>query len=38
VSNLTAIDPADVTPGMPVEVYFQTFDDDLVLHQFRPKA
>jgi uncharacterized OB-fold protein len=42
VSNLTGIDPADVRPGMPVEVYYQTFDgsgsDDLVLHQFRPSA
>ncbi|CQD13316.1 putative nucleic-acid-binding protein containing a Zn-ribbon [Mycobacterium europaeum] len=36
VSNLTGIDPADVTTGMPVEVYFQSFDDGLVLHQFRP--
>ena len=36
VSNLTGIDPADVTTGMPVEVYYQGFDNDLVLHQFRP--
>ena len=36
VSNLTGIDPADVTTGMPVEVYFQSFDDGLVLHHFRP--
>jgi uncharacterized OB-fold protein len=40
VSNLTGIDPADVTPRMAVEVYYQTFDgsgsEDLVLHQFRP--
>jgi uncharacterized OB-fold protein len=39
VSNLTGIDPPDVTVGMPVEVYYQTFDGadgDLVLHQFRP--
>ena len=36
VSNLTDIDPADVTVGMPVQAYFQTFDNDLVLHQFRP--
>ncbi|OBI05052.1 Zn-ribbon domain-containing OB-fold protein [Mycobacterium scrofulaceum] len=35
VSNLTGIDPADVRTGMPVEVYYQDFDD-LVLHQFRP--
>ncbi|BCZ23302.1 Zn-ribbon domain-containing OB-fold protein [Mycobacterium senriense] len=42
VSNLTGIDPADVRPGMPVEVYYQTFDgagsEDLVLHQFRPSG
>jgi uncharacterized OB-fold protein len=40
VSNLCEIAPADVEVGMPVEVYFQTFDSvdgkDLVLHQFRP--
>jgi uncharacterized OB-fold protein len=36
VSNLCDIDPADVTVGMPVEVCYQTFDNDLVLHQFRP--
>lgn len=39
VSNLCGIEPADVTVGMPVEVYYQTFDGaegDLVLHQFRP--
>ncbi|MGF2943923.1 Zn-ribbon domain-containing OB-fold protein [Mycobacterium sp. Lab-001] len=35
VSNLCDIDPADVTVGMEVEVFYQTFDD-LVLHQFRP--
>lgn len=38
VSNLTDIDPADITVGLPVEVYFQTFDGDLVLHQFRPRG
>ena len=36
VSNLCDISPADVTVGMPVEVFYRTFDDDLVLHQFRP--
>ena len=36
VSNLTGIDPADVTVGMPVEVHYAEFDGDLVLHQFRP--
>lgn len=38
VSNLTDIEPADVAPGMAVEVYYRTFDNDLVLHQFRPSA
>jgi uncharacterized OB-fold protein len=38
VSNLTDIDPSDVTVGMPVEVYYRTFDEDLVLHQFRPST
>ena len=38
VSNLTGTDPADVTVGMSVQVYYQTFDNDLVLHQFRPSA
>jgi hypothetical protein len=23
---------------MPIEVFYQTFDNDLVLHQFRPAA
>ena len=36
VSNLCDVGPADVTVGMPVEVCYQTFDNDLVLHQFRP--
>jgi uncharacterized protein len=36
VSNLCDIAPADVTVGMPVEVFYRTFDNDLVLHQFRP--
>lgn len=36
VSNLTSIDPGAVTTGMAVEVYYQGFDSDLVLHQFRP--
>jgi uncharacterized OB-fold protein len=38
VSNLCGVDPADVTVGMPVEVFYRTFDNDLVLHQFRPAA
>jgi uncharacterized protein len=40
VSNLTDIAPADVQVGMPVEVYFRSFngagEKDFVLHQFRP--
>lgn len=36
VSNLCEIAPEDVSVGMPVEVCFVSFDDDLVLHQFRP--
>jgi len=40
VSNLCEIPPAEVEAGMPVEVFYQTFDTldgkDLVLHQFRP--
>jgi uncharacterized OB-fold protein len=40
VSNLCEIAPEDVENGMPVEVFYQTFDTldgkDLVLHQFRP--
>jgi uncharacterized OB-fold protein len=40
VSNLCDVAPADVEVGMPVEVFYQTFDTldgkDLVLHQFRP--
>jgi uncharacterized protein len=39
-SNLCEIAPPDVEVGMPVEVFYQTFDtldgDDLTLHQFRP--
>ena len=38
VSNLVDINPADVAVGMPVEVYYETFDGGLVLHQFRPAA
>jgi len=36
VSNLCDIAPRHVTVGMPVEVFYTTFDDGLVLHQFRP--
>ena len=36
VSNLREIAPADVTIGMRVEVFYEHFDDGLVLPQFRP--
>jgi len=38
VSNLCDVDPVDVAIGMPVEVFFATFDGGLVLPQFRPVA
>jgi uncharacterized OB-fold protein len=38
VSNLCEIDPDDVVVGMPVEVFYEQFDDDLVLALFRPAA
>jgi uncharacterized OB-fold protein len=36
VSNLCGIAPGAVTIGMPVEVFYEQFDDGLVLPQFRP--
>jgi hypothetical protein len=36
VSNLRDVDPDDVRIGMAVEVAFETFGGDVVLHQFRP--
>ncbi len=36
VSNLCDVAPGDVRVGMPVEAFYTTFDDGLVLHQFRP--
>lgn len=36
VSNLVGIEPDEATIGMPVEVFFEHFDDGLVLPQFRP--
>jgi uncharacterized OB-fold protein len=36
VSNLCEIAPADVTIGMAVEVFYEEFDEGLVLPQFRP--
>lgn len=38
VSNLCEIAPEAVTIGQPVEVFYEHFDDDLVLPQFRPAA
>jgi len=38
VSNVCDVAPADVTIGMPVEVFFDEFDGGLVLPQFRPRA
>jgi uncharacterized protein len=38
VSNVVGIDPVDVHVGMPVEVFFEAFDDELTLPQFRPRA
>lgn len=41
VSNLCDIEPGDIKTGMPVEIFYETFEalpsgDELVLHQFRP--
>jgi len=36
VSNLCGIAPEEVTIGQPVEVFYEHFDDGLVLPQFRP--
>jgi uncharacterized OB-fold protein len=36
VSNLCGIAPDDVRIGMPVELFFESFDEGLVLPQFRP--
>lgn len=36
VSNLREIDPGEAGIGMAVEVFYEAFDGDLVLHQFRP--
>lgn len=38
VSNLCGVDPEDASIGMAVEVFFEEFDEGLVLHQFRPAA
>jgi len=36
VSNLCGIDPSQVKIGMPVEVFYESFDDGVVLPLFRP--
>ena len=36
VSNVVDVDPSDVHVGMPVELFFEAFDDELTLPQFRP--
>jgi uncharacterized OB-fold protein len=38
VSNLCGIAPDDVTIGMRVEVFYERFDDGLVLPQFRAEV
>jgi uncharacterized OB-fold protein len=38
VSNVVEVAPEDVHVGMPVEVFFEAFDDELTLPQFRPAA
>jgi uncharacterized OB-fold protein len=38
VSNLIDIEPGDVRVGMPVEVEFVAFDEELTLPQFRPAS
>jgi len=37
VSNLSGVEPADLVNDMPLEVFYEKFDDGLVLHQFRPR-
>ena len=37
LSNLRDVEPAGVTIGMPVEVFFERFDSGVTLHQFRPR-
>lgn len=38
ITNLCQVDPAEVRIGLAVEVLYETFDGDVVLHQFRPVA
>ncbi|HEX2315572.1 MAG TPA: OB-fold domain-containing protein [Thermomonospora sp.] len=35
--NLVEGDPAELTPGMPVEAVFEDVDDELTLVQWRPR-
>jgi uncharacterized OB-fold protein/acyl dehydratase len=37
VSNIVGVDPALIEVGMPVQVEFEDFDDELTLPQFRPR-
>ncbi|MDP1804255.1 MAG: OB-fold domain-containing protein [Acidimicrobiales bacterium] len=37
VTNLVDVDATDVHIGMAVEVGYETFDGDVVLHQFHPE-
>ena len=36
ISNLQGVAPNDASIGMAVEVFFEEFDEGLVLHQFKP--
>jgi uncharacterized OB-fold protein len=38
VSRLSGVGPDDVSIGMPVVVEFETIDDELTLHRFRPAS
>jgi hypothetical protein len=38
VSRLVGVDPDAVAIGLPVEVEFESVDEELVLHRFRPRA
>jgi uncharacterized OB-fold protein len=38
VSRLSGVGPDDVAIGMPVVVEFETIDDELTLHRFRPAS
>ena len=36
LTNLCDVPPEDASIGMPVEIFYEEFDEGLVLHQFRP--